>query len=248
MNNKNNISNEYITFNKYLHNVEHILHSPFKCIPEDEFRYAIHNIQCSEAPDLYAVTDNSIILFEHFEFDASHSNRKGMTGKKEEANLQRKIKENNCIGEWKIDKSNYAISFKDWQNNFESTFERHKKRIDTYVKNIKNLLNDTKKKIVVGFIVENQFSPLLNYDNEFIGEIPYFRTKQFSEFLSQSYEVDFVIFLGYLGGEPIMAFFDQQTVNDVRHSYDLTDNKLSISHLNNNELTMYIHLGETAAK
>ena len=57
-----------------------------------------------------------------------------------------------------------------------------------------------------------------------------------------------MIFLGYLGGEPIMAFFDQQTVNDVRHSYDLTDNKLSISHLNNNELTMYIHLGETAAK
>lgn len=140
MNNKNNISDEYITFNNYLNNIDHILHSPFKCISEDEFRFAIHNMQCSDSPDLYAVTDNSIILFEHFEFDASHSNRKGMIGKKEEAKLQRKIEENNCIGEWKCEKSDYAISVKDWQNNFESTFERHKIRIDTYKKTSKTFL------------------------------------------------------------------------------------------------------------
>lgn len=89
---------------------------------------------------------------------------------------------------------------------------------------------------------------MIHYDNEFIGEVPYFRTKQFADFLTKSHEVDFVIFLGYFGGAPIMAFFDQQTVNDVRHTYDLTDNKLSVSHLNKNDLTMYIKLGETTAE
>ena len=126
--------------NNYLCKNNLILNYGFNYLTKNELNYILYNLKPfnDKAPDMYSVTQDKLVLLEHFEFDASYANRKGMSGKREEKALEERLKNNQTINELVLDKANYDISFENWQKNFEKAFQHHYEKIDTYIKNVRN--------------------------------------------------------------------------------------------------------------
>lgn len=229
-------NNNYLCVNPY------IMHFGFNCITEQELDYVLHHLTPLNAPDMFSVLEDKIIIIEHFQFDASRATRKGMKGLCKENELKRRI-DNYAAGnessEWSLEKTDYEISFSDWQNNFENTFNNHYKKINTYINNVTSYLNKPNNNIITGFLIENEFPPIINKNEKFFGELPYYATKQFWDFFFQKEKVGFVIFMGGLYGKRQITYIDHKSMNYIEHIIDITDNRISLSPLNYNEVTMY---------
>lgn len=54
----------------------------FHALSSGELGQYLHKLEPFEAPDMFAVDDDTLVMIEHFEFDASRKTQKGMQGKK----------------------------------------------------------------------------------------------------------------------------------------------------------------------
>ena len=92
----------------------------FFSISDKELNEVLLNLIQFERPDMYAVLDDKVVLLEHFQFDASYSNKKdSMTGKQTEEHLKREREKFIPNGEIAFEKVEYKKSFEFWQTNFE---------------------------------------------------------------------------------------------------------------------------------
>ena len=129
---------------------------------EDDLSQALHQLKSFDRPDMYAILKDKIIIIEHFEFDASVCSRKGMKGIKEERLLDHHISSAPIGNEFHVGKGDYPISLANWQANFDMTFDSHYNKIPAYKEAIRNKgRNFFDKPIVVGFFIENQYSPIV---------------------------------------------------------------------------------------
>lgn len=211
----------------------------FYAISEKDCDKMFQRLVPSERPDMYAELDDKIVILEHFEFDASRNTRKGMKGRKEEARLEQRLNAVPMDCSMHMDVARYEMSIQDWRANFERTFRRHYERIDAYKEAVTEWTGNCGKPILVGFLIEQKFSPFINIGHK-MDELPYFKTTQFAEVIQSSPKIDFVLFCGYLGGVARITYRDREALDkDKNRLVDLSDERVSWSHLNGNDFVMY---------
>ena len=165
-----------------------------------------------------------MIIIEHFEFDASVCSRKGMKGIKEERLLDHCISSAPIGNEFHVGKGDYPISLANWQANFDMTFDSHYNKIPAYKEAIRNKgRNFFDKPIVVGFFIENPYSPIVyNYGmSKEHEELYYFETVQFASKVSASPDLDFILFGSYCNGRPQIFYIDRESYKHIGESTDL---------------------------
>ena len=209
---------------------------------KDDLSQALHQLKSFDRPDMYAILKDKIVIIEHFEFDASVCSRKGMKGIKEERLLDHHISSAPIGNEFHVGKGDYPISLANWQANFDMTFDSHYNKIPAYKEAIRNKGRDFfDKPIVVGFFIENQYSPIvynhgMSKEHE---ELYYFETVQFASKVSASPDLDFILFGSYCNGRPQIFYIDRESYKHIGESTDLENADLHLSPLNKNEITVY---------
>jgi hypothetical protein len=198
----------------------------------------LHALHPFEYPDMYAIVDDKAYMLEHFEFDASRCSRKGMRGKQEEARLEQRIKNNKTSREFCIDKADYEVSLKDWQQNFEKCFCSHYCKIPKYKENLRSKTEVGDREIMAGFFVETQYPPYVMIGKR-VEALCYIQTKQFAEVLENSPDVDFMLFGCWCDGKRQLFYVDRESIKGVSNLVDLNDEGVVMSHLNKNEVTMF---------
>ena len=231
-----NRRNEYAhLLTNYLCKNPRIKHNGFHAVSAELLNKALRNLVTFERPDMYAMVDDTMVLIEHFEFDASKRTAKGMMGKKEESNLKKQIAvlpENKQLFCHKV---GYKQTLQDWISNFEVIFDEHYRKIPAYKEKIVQLQTKDIKKILVGFFIENQNSIPVFWDDKH-RELRYFETIQFAEKIKESRELDFVLF-GYLcGTNPQIIYIDRDSFEETEKFIDLKDPTLKISPVCKNEI------------
>ena len=204
----------------------------FHALSSGELSQYLHKLEPFEAPDMFAVEDDTLVMIEHFEFDASRKTQKGMQGKKEESLLLGKICQRPLDSKFCVDKIDYSTSVDNWTHNFEYCFENHYKKIPSYNKNLKDKIGS--RKVVIGFLAEHLYSPLLKIDGD-IAEVPYLFTKQFLDFFLTKAEVDFVLFGTYYSGKKQLFYMDHGCTCSKELFIDLKSDTVALSHLSYNE-------------
>ena len=230
---------EYVhLINDYLCRHPKFYHTGLSTCVEAGIKSMLRSLQPFERPDMYAKTDGKVYALEHFSFDASHESRKGMEGIREEKLLECRISTSVTTENGTFDKGNYIITLKDLQKNFEKHFYDHYLKIDSYKEHLVSagILHDTDE-LIVGFFAENLYPPYYCNGNRYKGELLYSLTKQFVELLQCSPKVQFMLFGGYVGGELKLVYVDREHLPAENQRIDLENENISLSHLNQNEIT-----------
>lgn len=219
-----------------------IINWGYYAMSEDDLSKALHQLKSFDRPDMYAILEDKIIIIEHFEFDATVCSRKGMKGIKEGRLLDYRISSAPIDSKLHVDKGNYTISLANWQTNFEMTFDSHYNKIPAYKKAVRNREDISfDKPIVVGFFIENQYSPIV-YNHRTPKrheELYYFETAQFVSKISDSPDLDFILFGSYCNGMPQIFYIDRESYKHIGESTDLEDSDLHLSPLNKSEITVH---------
>lgn len=210
-----------------------------------ELYQMLNSLQSFEHPDMYAKINNTVYILEHFEFDSSKESRKGMHGIASEKALTRKfdnlIRNNRTENISSFEKISYVGSFQDYQKNFEKHFTHHYGQIPNYKADLQKAGVLCKEdQVKIGFWIENLYPPLYDKNNRFQRELYYFDTKQFSEFLKKSTDVDFVLFSGYIDGKLQIVYFDKNSLPTLSEQIDLNDPTISWSKMNGQEVAGFL--------
>ena len=232
MNEYSHLINDYLSVNPNIRNCG------FRVLSAENLNRALHNLTPFESPDMYAELEDMIVILEHFEFDASHTKKRSMSGKKAEMELEEKIQSSPTDNFFHVDKVEYKISLREWQNNFERCFMKHYGKIDAYKKRINAQVGGKDRRLLVGFLMEDQYPPYLRKNDKEIGAIPYVCTSQFVDVFNTCPDVDFVLY-AYWAGEPEVIYLDHSTVEFAERKIDLTDSAVTLSKCNDNEVVMY---------
>lgn len=228
--------------NDYLIPNPTIKNNGYYVLSEDKLIEILRSLNGFDGPDMYAVLGKDVYAIEHFEFDASQENRKGMQGIKEEALLKSKVEKTNTHDEWCFDKGSYSVSLSAYQKNFEKHFCLHYARIEQYKSNLRRegILKDNSN-ISIGFWIENKYPPYYERNCKYCGELFYFHTKQFCDLVKKASGLDFILFGCFYNGKPQIFYIDRYSLLSDDLQIDLLDNCISLSRLNNNELTLFIN-------
>lgn len=126
----------------------------------DKILSNLSNIIFFDRPDGYMVFKDYILIFEHFEINATNSNRKGSQIRKEEARIDRKFNElfeeidnqNKIWGE----QMDVEISTENLVNNFNKQYLNHYRKIEEYKRHlIKEGVATKDTKFQVCFCIED---------------------------------------------------------------------------------------------
>ena len=85
-------------------------------------------------------------------------------------------------------------------------------------------------------MIENKYPPIIAIDKKIYGELPYCCTKKFVEYFDTMNKVDFILFIGYLGGKPQVIYIDHKSMNAMKNVVDISNRSVEI--INFNEITM----------
>lgn len=220
------------------HTIGFTTFNTFSAEDKNRIKLMLKNIHAFERPDMYSKVGNDVYIIEHFAFDASKRTRNGMSGIKEENALEQRISDNTSENEI-IDKAVYSIDKKSFQKNFEDVFEQHYKKVDNYIENLKiNKIIDNEDKVHFGMFVENIYPPLYedwgNGDPYFSGELLYFSTKQFYDFLESKDRLSFILF-GCIYNQSHQLFYVNPS-DRGGNLIDLENDSIVFSKLNGNEM------------
>lgn len=150
-----------------------------------------------DPPDMVVLSDDSLILIEHFEFDCYKRTKKGSLSRGELARIDREetklvATEEGALYHGTIDKQN---SLNDYNTNIKVVFEEHYKKIDSYLE-IVNKMSVYKKsaRIRVLFLIEDK-SPLgvRTFFEDGMTPITLGKSCDFLNFFSKMSRVDYVI-------------------------------------------------------
>ena len=199
-----------------------------------------------DSPDIYAIVDNTLVIIEHFAFDASREVKHGgMERIKKDRQARAKIEEamEQGLTEAKVlELVGAELSFSNWTLNFENLFDSHYNKIDKYILNAKNKAQkeqpneagniDTYK---VGFFIEEEYPPIVNRNGK-LHELNYYETKQFLNFYSNKSRVDFILFGTCFDSRRRLVYIDHNYAVDSAKAIDLQSNDVRMSHINRNEI------------
>ena len=125
----------------------------------------------------------------------------------------------------------------------EQIFDSHYSKIPEYKRSVRQqLTNRQKEPIVVGFFIENQYTPIVSCSDRKHEELYYFETIQFARKIADSPDLDFILFGSWYQQNPQIFYIDcKDRVNLQKSNVDLSDPSIRLSPLNN-ELTFYTNL------
>lgn len=198
----------------------------------------LRNLKPFERPDMYAKIGNKVYALEHFSFDASSENRKGMEGIREESFLERRLISAATPEEGVYDRGIYSITLENLRKNFEKHFYAHYHKIGSYKDHLHRagILSEADE-LIVGFFAENLYPPYYNKGNRYEGELYYSSTKQFADLLQSNPKVRFMLFGSCVGGKLKLAYVDREHLPPENQRIDLESRDISLSSLNRNEIT-----------
>ena len=167
----------------------------------------LENIISHDAPDGYAIINNTILLVEHFEFDSSIAkNKKGSQNRMEIARVKR---ENNSH-----DKINCNYTTDNYIRNAIKNFENHYNRIEHYIENLK------KEKVIKPHMeIKNLF---LIEDATILGNIDINTKRSFSILhcdmflnkLKNANKLDYILAFNSFGQNNFIWYLDKDNLQD----------------------------------
>ena len=168
-------------------------------------------------PDGYSKIDNTILIMEHFQFDATkNSVKKGSTSQREYARIDRENK--------KKDVMHCEINYENYKNNLLKTFDEHYKKIENYKKNlIKELNLKCNSVFKVAFFIEDT-TPLGCVDID-TRKIVY---PIFCRELITSYEkadnLDYIFSFNEVGSEKHVLFTNKSSISELKSNSLCSEN------------------------
>jgi hypothetical protein len=196
------VSKELSLLNKYLENGARY-HNELDKEFLEELSVSYHEIIEFERPDLLIHLNEKLLAIEHFEFDASSKNRKGSNDKREFSERNREfdrlISETTEFPLIQNQAVNCEYSYSNYIKNFKETFSKHLSNITDYKNNIiESGLANKEEEILICFFIEDT-TPLGTYrliDGDLISCNLFF-LREYVEIISNSREIDFVLFGHY---------------------------------------------------
>ncbi|MBE5903281.1 MAG: hypothetical protein E7275_03240 [Pseudobutyrivibrio sp.] len=172
-----------------------------------------------DAPDIYIKLENVVWIIEHFEFDCSHSNRKGSSFKREEyrvANAEEKIVTTEQ-GALFHDKIKAESSYRYYVDNVTKIFQSHYSKINTYKDNlIRDKIADENTVFKVIFLIDDVSilgSSCIDDDGEW-QPIVLACCKEFLGVIEKSYLLDGVLAVSSCDDKGIIWFIDRSQINE----------------------------------
>lgn len=214
----------------------------------NELEAILANLQSCDFPDMYAIVGRTLVIIEHFAFDASRETKRGgmeqiRKDRRAKAEMEEEIKSGKTEA-MVVERVGAEPTFFDWKLNFENHFDSHYAKIDRYIENAKNEV--CKNQLVkagtldsyrVGFFIEEEFPPIVEI-GEKQHELHYSETKQFLDFYSGKSRVDFILFGTYHGGCPRLIYVDHSHTIDTCKAVDLQADDVRMSRINKNEVVV----------
>ena len=187
---------------------------------------ALQKAQDGNMPDGYAVHQNSIYLFEHFEFDAYPRTKSGSKYKKGDIEIQRRF-----LRENQEDPSKKSLhtavpgkpSMQHYMKNAQEIFSKHLRQVPTYKKNIRELLKNDDMETKVIFIIEDTttLGSILQDGRQVI--LP--ECDFFIELFEQQDEVDGILCIASGShGKSIVSYMDKASIPTLRMNMIQTSN------------------------
>ena len=215
----------------------------------DKWPSFLSQLRQYDSPDMYAIVDDTLVIMEHFVFDASRETKsKGMERIRKDREAHAKLWENATKGNMPavvVTQAGETMSLQSWQKNFERHFDSHYAKIGQYVENGKkaaSMKQPSKTEGIVsckiGFFIEEEFPPILEI-NGTLREARYIETKQFLDFFRDKTKVDFILYGTQYDGHRSVFYIDHKHTADRDKAFDLEDKNINISNINKNEHTFY---------
>ncbi|MBE5763241.1 MAG: hypothetical protein E7338_03340 [Clostridiales bacterium] len=191
-------------------------------------------------PDAYSITDNTLLLLEHFQFDNGSISRKGSKQITDQIAIDKKINKELLSGKDLVMVNQQTIrSGKLYIDNYMKQYNEHIANVDAYKLEMQIELKQQFDNILVGFVVED-VSPLGSsyFDGKWKGvDLTY--TTEFLDAFEES-SLDFVFaFMTDAGDNNIASFISKQSVLQHRAK------SIKISSVNKFVFNNCIHTGFT---
>lgn len=177
-----------------------------------------------DAPDMFFLYNNQVLIVEHFEFDCYRATKKGSSFRREEARIQRAFDSTPMVGSSLIrhDTIHAKSSYKDYINNAKRSFKEHYSKIDRYFNNLveAGVIQDssvTKTMFLiddvspVGSIMIDNNAP---WGSDAVCLVELCHCKEFLDLLSSSPKVDYVIACSSFGSKRFVWFVDQENIQE----------------------------------
>lgn len=204
-------------------------------------------LQQCDRPDMYAIVGNTLVILEHFAFDASReTSKKGIERIRKEREAHAKMWEyasQGNIPSENVVKVGAELSSRVWQGNFEKHFDSHYSKIGRYFENAakkavaKGLVSKTESitNYRTGFFIEEEFPPFMELKGD-LRRVRYAETKQFLDFYSTRPMVDFILYGTLLGEKRCVYYIDHSHTISREKAFDLGDENLKMANnMNRNE-------------
>lgn len=205
----NILINDYLARNPIVY---HDGYSEFLKIKLENF---LLNLEPFDAPDMYSIFNQELLIIEHFRFDATKSNSKKENGFEIESRAKRASEDffardidENQICEHIEDVSKKETT-SDYLKNFSQGFDKHYNKISKYKENVLSKIKIQPTHIYMGFFIENEFPPLY-MSSDF--ELMLTTTKQFLDKFEQASQLDFVLFGGYFDQKKRLCYIDKDMI------------------------------------
>lgn len=177
-----------------------------------------------DAPDMVVLKDDVAIIIEHFEFDSFHVNRKGSTGRIEQARIEREQRKIPATEEGVVyhSKIKASCSYQDYVDNVSNNFLDHYQRIDTYKKNLidRNIItSETMLKTM--FLIED-VSPVgsiaVDYNNKKPQTVPVILAQcpEFLNLVAISGNLDYVLCCSSACDSEYVWFIDRNEIQSYK--------------------------------
>ena len=172
---------------------------------------------CQKRPDSYALTDDTLLLLEHFEFDSSKPTNKGSMQHRVAAQTDREIEEILKKDDFVVVAETVTKAGLYYVDNFTRQFNNHYLRISDYIAEMRLELSAHHSNIIIGFIVEDS-TPLgsLYFDGK-TKCVDLTFAKEFLDLFEKSPNLDFVIF-AMTGNDSnkLLSFISRSTIKEHR--------------------------------
>lgn len=177
-----------------------------------------------DAPDMYIVNGNDLLIIEHFEFDCyKFRSKKGSESRIEQARIDRK--ENSIVatkeGVIYHDVINGDTSYENYIRNVTRSFLEHYSQIPAYIRNIvrnSHIVNSENMRVKVLFLIEDTSPVGSNVYEKGTGiyTINLAHSREFLDLLESHERVDYVFSCAKCLGSDEVWFIDRNEIQRYR--------------------------------
>ena len=182
-----------------------------------------HLLSPPDRPDGYAFVDGILLILEHFEIDATQTNRHGSAGHRIHNQTEKQI-------ETKLTSSDKAfVAEKEtrtgelYVQSAAHAFEKHAKKINDYIETVKKLIDEKQlKETIVGFVIEDSSKLGLVAEFEQNGKltsasVDILKSNEFLDLFEKTPDLDFILFTTRTDETPgRQVFLSKSAIHEAR--------------------------------